>query len=80
MKSESSLMNDFFSSITPDNSFSRKLVPSPPDYGNKQFWAAIPGKRSVALLDPEKHHSQELKKKDCFFIHPTGFFFERMKF
>ena len=57
MKPESSSMNDFFSLITPDYSFSKKRVPSPPDYGKKQFWAAIPGKRSVALLDPEKQHS-----------------------
>ena len=80
MKPESSLMNDFFSSITPEYSFSKKRVPSSPDYGNKKFWAAIPGKRSVALLDPEKQHSQELKKKDCFFIHPTGFFLKEWNF
>ena len=80
MKPESSLMNDFFSSITPDYSFSKKRIPAAPDYANNQFWAAIPGKRSVALLDPEKHHTNELKGMDCFFIHPTGFFLKEWNF
>ena len=53
MKPNGSLMNDFFSLITPDYSFSENRTPSAPDYGKKQIWAAIPGKKSLALLDPE---------------------------
>ncbi|RPG42811.1 MAG: DUF3089 domain-containing protein [Gammaproteobacteria bacterium TMED112] len=80
MKPNGSLMNDFFSLITPDYSFSENRTPSAPDYGKKQFWAAIPGKKSVALLDPEKVVSNELKETDCFFIHPTGFFLKEWNF
>ena len=74
MKIDSSLVNQFFSSITPEYSFSKKKPPKAPDYNNQNYWVAFPGKKSVALLDPE--NEQDIKQKDveCLFIHPTGFF------
>ena len=73
-------MNQFFSSITPEHSFSEKKPPKAPDYNNKNYWVAFPGKKSVALLDPEKESINELKGVDCFFIHPTGFFLKEWNY
>ena len=80
MKIDSSLVNQFFSSITPEHSFSEKKPPKAPDYNNKNFWVAFPGKKSVALLDPERESTNELKGVDCFFIHPTGFFLKEWNY
>ena len=80
MKIDSSLVNQFFSSITPDYPFSEKKPPKAPDYNNQNYWVAFPGKKSVALLDPESEPNNELKDVDCFFIHPTGFFLKEWNY
>ena len=80
MKIDSSLVNQFFSSITPDYPFSEKKPPKAPDYNNQNYWVAFPGKKSVALLDPESERNNELKDVDCFFIHPTGFFLKEWNY
>ena len=80
MKIDSSLVNQFFSSITPEHSFSEKKPPKAPDYNNQNYWVAFPGKKSVALLDPERESINELKGVDCFFIHPTGFFLKEWNY
>ena len=79
MKIESSLVNQFFSSITPEYSFSKKKPPKAPDYNNQNYWVAFPGKKSVALLDPENELDIEQKDVDCFFYSPYRFFFKRME-
>ena len=80
MKKDSSFLNEFFSLITPNKPFKNKLIPAPPDYQNADFWASIPGKKSVALLQPNKKEASGLKDIDCFFVHPTGFFLKEWNF
>ena len=59
MKIDSSLVNEFFSSITPEHSFSAESILVLPDYSNKNFWVAFPGKKSVALLHLEEKITNE---------------------
>lgn len=80
MKIDSSLLNQFFLSITPEYSFSEKEPPKAPDYSDENYWVAFPGKKSMALLDPEKDLNNEPKGIDCFFIHPTGFFLKEWNY
>ena len=74
MDKNSPSLDEFFSSITPKQSFSSLTSPNAPDYAKQESWAAFPGKKSVALLEPKMESQNKLKKIDCFFIHTTGFF------
>ena len=80
MDKSSPLLDEFFASITPKQSFSKLASPRSPDYGEQKSWAAFPGKESVALLEPKMESQNKLKKIDCFFIHPTGFFLKEWNF
>ena len=52
MGKSSPLLNEFLASITPKKPFSAESIPGVPDYSNDESWAALPGKKSVALLHP----------------------------
>ncbi|MDC3098124.1 DUF3089 domain-containing protein [Gammaproteobacteria bacterium] len=80
MDKSSPLVDKFFASVTPNQPFSRLTSPQPPDYGDLKSWAAFPGKKSVALLEPNTESQNKLKEVDCFFIHPTGFFLKEWNF
>ena len=80
MDKNSPSLDKFFSSITPKQSFSSLTSPNAPDYAKQESWAAFPGKKSVALLEPKMESQNKLKKIDCFFIHPTGFFLKEWNF
>ena len=80
MDKSSPLLDKFFASITPKQPFSRLASPQPPDYSEVKSWAAFPGKKSVALLEPNIESQNKLKEIDCFFIHPTGFFLKEWNF
>ena len=80
MDKSSPLLDKFFASITPKQPFSRLTSPQPPDYSEVKSWAAFPGKKSVALLEPNIESQNKLKEIDCFFIHPTGFFLKEWNF
>ena len=80
MGKSSPLLNEFLASITPKKPFSAESIPGVPDYSNDESWAALPGKKSVALLHPPEEKNNNNRDVDCFFVHPTGFFFERLEF
>ena len=79
-KKDGSSFDEIFSSITPQNNFDPKKVPVKPDYEDKYFWAAFPGKESVVNLTTEKPADPKNFNVDCFFVHPTGFFLKDWNF
>ena len=79
-KKDGSSFDEIFSSITPQNNFDPKKVPVKPDYEDKYFWAAFPGKESVANLTTERPADTKNFDVDCFFVHPTGFFLKDWNF
>ena len=79
-KKDGSSFDEIFSSITPQNNFDPKKVPVKPDYEDKYFWAAFPGKESVANLTTEQPADTKNFDVDCFFVHPTGFFLQDWNF
>ena len=54
-------------------------LPAPPDYEDKNCWAAYPGKRSLAELVPETetYVPEQARRCDAFFVHPTGYYGKR---
>lgn len=80
MGKSSPLLVEFLASITPKKSFSKALIPCAPDYSNQEHWAALPGKKTVALLNPLQEKNNNNKDVDCFFVHPTGFFLRDWNF
>jgi len=80
MGKSSPLLNEFLASITPKKLFSIESIPCAPDYSNHESWAALPGKKSVALLHPSEEKNNDNKYVDCFFVHPTGFFLRDWNF
>ena len=79
-KKDDSSFDEIFSSITPQNNFDPKKIPVEPNYEDKYFWAAFPGKKSVANLTTEKRTDIKNFDVDCFFVHPTGFFLKDWNF
>lgn len=56
--------------------FSETPVPSPPDYSNPRYWAALPDQEDLADLTPHRlkiPENQAYAKADVFFIHPTTY-------
>ena len=62
MDKSSPLLDKFFASVTPKQPFSSSTSPQPPDYGEVKSWAAFPGKKSVALLEPNTESQNKLKE------------------
>jgi hypothetical protein len=63
--------------ITPRHAFGELAAPSPPDYGQKRFWAALPSEKDEADLVPEgvaPGDNQANAEADVFYIHPTAYF------
>ena len=75
--------------IGPDKEFSAQSVPTPPDYSNTNFWAALPDKPNPsqdrpafadggALNSPVTSKSdaagKQTTKTPVFFVHPTSYF------
>lgn len=76
-----SLVDNFFSTITPSQPFLKKNIPCPPIYSSDEFWAAKPGMLSKAeMVPPNISLNQKSKEINCFFIHPTGFFLKEWNF
>lgn len=65
-KKDDSSFDEIFSSITPQNNFDPKKTPVEPNYEDKYFWAAFPGKKSVANLTTEKRTDIKNFDVDCF--------------
>ncbi len=53
-------------------------TPSPPDYANPENWSALPGRRDTADATPRgspARDRQATAQVDCFYVHPTTYFF-----
>ncbi len=59
----------------PSPAFTGQGVVAAPDYGHREFWAALPGMEDPADLVPDGIAPllQGRAEVDTFFIHPTGF-------
>ena len=61
--------------LAPGDEFDVEKVPTPPDYGERTSWAALPDKDDNAdLTPPGVEDRQDEATADVFFIHPTTFF------
>ena len=77
---DDSSIDEFLSSITPNKNFDRSNIPAAPNYEEEYYWAAFPGKQSVANLTIEKSRINKNFEVDCFFVHPTGYFLKDWNF
>ncbi|MFV8817459.1 DUF3089 domain-containing protein [Haliea sp. E17] len=60
--------------IEPSEPFARSPAGTAPDYADRRFWAAWPGKASAAELTPAGEAAREGPAPiDVFFIHPTSY-------
>ena len=61
--------------------FNSKYTPLPPDYSNRDAWAALPDVVDQADRTPNSSmaDNQETAKADVFYIHPTTFTSKRKK-
>ena len=61
--------------LKPKKSFSRKSVPTPPDYRLDRFWAALPGIADEAdALFEGAEDGQAKAGVDVFYVHPTTYY------
>lgn len=67
--------------IGPENDFSAQNVPTPPQYNDTAYWAALPDKSNPSQDWPTLADGSALKsgatqndKTPVFFVHPTSFF------
>lgn len=64
----------FFSCIAPRRSFEETKKPSPPDYTQSKYWAALPAIKDSADVVPAGSgvkNGQDNAKADVFFLYPT---------
>lgn len=59
--------------IAPEQDFEQMAPPSPPDYSNDQFWAALPSKNDPSDQIPDGAVREETGVA-VFFVHPTSYF------
>ncbi len=69
-------MVDLLSAHPPREPFDPRTAPSPPDYSQSRFWAALPSAPGMSAATPYGVNAINPKNAqvDVFFIHPTTFF------
>ena len=64
------------SCVVPFRSFKHTKTPSPPDYNNRKYWAALPDKKDSADFQMPEYgivDGQKDARADLFFIPPTNY-------